>query len=581
MHEIRTLLRLAARRLETSAFLDHAHAIAVIAASIGLLLMIADRVGASAFVPWTWVAPSLLVLAAVVATLRWIGRRRSESQVAGVLDDRLDLRDKLSTALHCEGRSDAFAQAAVADAVAVARDPKTREFTRRRLAVAAPGGWWISPMVVVVALLVSLLDPLDIFGSEDEAEEQAEVINARAEIEENIEIVMKEISKSDALKAELEADLGELTDEGLDPDAPRAPEEVKRDAIKKASELNKRLNDILTGEKAQTAEAMREALKQMNTPESGDAKEFADALSKGDFNAAQKALQNLMDKVNKGDMTPEEKEALAKALEDMAKQLEQIAQQQKQLEDALKKAGLDPQLAQNPQALQQAIKNSQNLNQQQKQQLQQMMQAQQAASKMCQGLGQACKQMAAGMGQGTNGKQGQGQMGQGQMASQLSELEQMQMMLQQAQAAANQCQGMCQGLGMGMNQGNAQGMGNRGQGRGGKAPNAPTPWKTTIRKADVHTDPEGAIIARMLVDGPEHVGESKVELKQITAELTENWDEAQLEEQVPRPYQEAHKHYFGELTKLTEAQRVAGEAADGDTGADDAAESAESTGDGG
>ena len=44
----------------------------------------------------------------------------------------------------------------------------------------------------------------------------------------------------------------------------------------------------------------------------------------------------------------------------------------KKMEDALKQAGMDPNLANNPQALKQALQDNKNLTPQQKKQLQQM-----------------------------------------------------------------------------------------------------------------------------------------------------------------------------------------------------------------
>ena len=50
--------------------------------------------------------------------------------------------------------------------------------------------------------------------------------------------------------------------------------------------------------------------------------DLADALAKGDFAAAKKALEELMDKLQKGDLTEEQKKLTAEQLEQIAKQLE-------------------------------------------------------------------------------------------------------------------------------------------------------------------------------------------------------------------------------------------------------------------
>ncbi len=549
MNDIRTILRIAVRRIELRAFFGRAHQVAVWFAAAALLLMLIDRMPAASFIPWLWVGPALGVVALGVALAWWARGRRSEIQVAVAVDERLDLREKLSTALHCHGRDDAFAQAAIEDAVRTARNPGVREQVGRRFAVTAPRRWWVSPALVLAVVAASLLPQGDLFANETPLD--VEVVKARKQADESIDAVIKAIEEQPQLSAELSDLLGDLTKEGTDPDALRTPEQVKRDAIKKVTDLSKRLDEIVNGEKGMTAEAVNRALQQLKSPPDGPAKDLADALARGDFQAARQSLAELHAKARNGQLTEEQKRQAAAQLQDLADQLEKLAQQQQQLEDALKQAGLDPQLAQNPKALEQALRDNPNLTDQQKQQLQQMAQAQQAAGKMCSSLGQACQGMAQGM-------MGQGQLGQG-MSQQLTQLEQMQMLLQQAQAAANACQGQSQGLGQGLSMEaalqqwmNAQGgaFGNPGRGAGGKAPIAPTPTRTRIVQAPIKTT-EGDIIARQLIDGPQFVGESRKPVSEVVAEVVEGYDEALIDDQLPRKYHDAHKHYFGELDKRT------------------------------
>lgn len=550
MNEIRNLLKVAASRLNISAFLDRLHWVAIVAAGIALALMIADRVPANAFVPWKWVGPALLGLAAVVSIVWWRQRRASEQHVALVVDERLELREKLSTALCVQGRDDAFAQAAMEDGVNAARDPRTQELVRRRFKVEPPRLWWISPLLILCAMLMSIVPQMDLFRSDEPA--QSEIQQAKLEAKEAVDAIVNTIKQSPELEKELSAMLGEMGKDPVDPNAlMKTPKELKQDALKKATDIQKKLEEITSGEKGKTAEAMEKALSQLQKPEQDkDAQQLADALSNGDFQKAQEAIKNLMEKAEKGELSPEDKKAAANALENIAKQLEELAKQQQQLQEALKQAGLDPNLANNPQAMQQAIENAQNMNQQQKQELQKMAQAQQAAAQMCQGMAGACKNMAAGM----NGQQGKGAQGAQQAGKMLSDMEAMQQLLQQAKLAQGQCQGQCQGLGQGMAMGNKPGgaFGQRGQGRGGKAPIAPTPTGSKEAKAEVNTV-EGDIIAKTLFDGEQVRGESKAALVKVMEQTREGFDEGQQDEATHRKYQEAQQHYFGELEKLTKA----------------------------
>ena len=522
--------------------------------------------------PWVWMGPGLAVLALLLTARMWSRRRQTELQVAVEVDQRLDLREKLSTSLHVAGRDDPFARAAIEDAVTAARDPRTREQLRRRFAVESPGRWWLSPLVIAVAVGLWFVAPVNLFASD--VEDDADLTETVQQSDDAIEAVVKQIQNSPELREELSDLLGDLAKDATDPDALKTRQDVRRDAIKKLTDINKRLDEIINGPKGKTADAIENALAKLRTPPDGPAKDLAEALAAGDFKAAQEALAKLTEELQAGKLNEQQKEQLAKQLEDLAKQMQQLAQQQQQLEDMLQQAGLNPQLAQNPQALQQAIANNQNLNEQQKQQLQQMAQAQQAAQQMAKGLGQGLQQMAQGI------QQGQLNPG-GQLGQQLNQLEAMQQMMQQAMAAAAANQGQAWGLGQGLamqqamqmwKQGDGGAFGQRGHGRGGTAPIAPTPTGTRLVHSPSQTTP-GDIIARQFIDGPVIVGESKAKHSAVAAAISEGYDEAQADEQLPPKYWESHMHYFGELKKRVQAtsrdSEDGGDATDESAPADD------------
>lgn len=552
MHDIRTLLKLAARRLEINTFIEVLHWVAVVVAALALGLIIADRAPAATYMPWKWVGPALAAATLLAAFAMWYRRRPSELHVAVAVDERLDLREKISTALLCEGREDVFARAAVEDAVNAARDPRSRELIRRRFAFTAPRGWWATPAIVLLVMIIGFFGQWDLFRDDQTNAQNLQQVKNNAD--ESLKAIARVIAEKPELSKELAKELGDLSKDGPDPNALKTPEQINRDAMKKATELNKKLDDLINGDKSKTIEAVEKSLNQIKS-ENGPAKELSEALAKGDFTAAQKALNDLKDKAAKGELTEEQKKALAEQLDNLAKQLEQLANDQKKLEDALKQAGLDPQLAKNPQALQQAMQQNKNLNEQQKQQLQQMAQAQQAASQACKGMSQACKSMGQGM-KGGQSQMGQFQQGASKMGDQLSQMETLQQLLQEAKAAQGQCQGVCKGLGDGLSEFFSQktgvNKGGRGQAAGGKGQIAPTPTGTKQQKAETKTQ-EGDIIAKELFEGEIIRGESKAKLVEAKIAEARGYDEGMTEDQLPRQYQEAHKHYFGELDKLTKA----------------------------
>lgn len=561
MNELRTLLALARRRLEMGRLLSIASVVGIGLFGVALALVIADRLPGNSFMPWMWIFPALALAGAGACFVWWVRERPDEMHVAVCVDDRLDLREKISTALCCYQRDDAFAQAAVEDAVKVARDDKTRELVRKRFPVSPPPKWWVAPLVAIVAAGVWMLPQGNIFAKD--IEETQDFKEAKKSVDESIDVIIKAIEEQPELSQELKDMLEEMA-KTTDADVPRTAEQIRRDAIKKVTDLNRKLNELVSGERGMANKEAERNLKSID-PKEGPAFELTKAMAQSDFKGAQEALKELMQKFENGELNEQQREQVAQALEQAAQQLEQAMQQQGQLAQALQNAGLDAQLVNNPQALQQAIQNNQNLNEQQKQQLQQMVQAQQQAQQMCQGMAQGLGEMAQAMQQGQQG-QGAGD----KLQQQLNDMEMAQQMLRQAQAAANACQGQCQGLGqgLGMQQNQLQqltqsqggNMGQRGQGAGGQAPKAPAPFGTKLEQAtskQVGND----VIGRQLVDGPQIVGESTAKLESVAAIIEETFEEALSEEQLPPKYHDINQVYFGELKKITEAKQREAQAA--------------------
>jgi len=293
-------------------------------------------------------------------------------------------------------------------------------------------------------------------------------------------------------------------------------------------------------------------------------------------------------------------------LQKLAEQMDQLAKQSKALEGALKQAGMDPNLANNPAALKQALQDAQNLTPAQKQQLQQMAQAMARAGKMMQNMSGAMKQMAQGM----PGGQQPGRMpGAGKMGDQLSQMEMMQQQMNSLQQTIAGIQGQCKGLGQGMGMANKPGLGQgqamaqwqammeqmgpgnkggmvrHGRGNGGRASRLATKGSTTPDKVNVERQ-QGPIIGETYIESDGQIrGESRAAfLKQV--ETASNRSRQELENnKIGVQYEDAVKHFFGELealAKTTNAEVVTTEdgssssSSSGDSGND----SAESSGDG-
>jgi len=564
VQEIRVLLAIARSRLNRERVCAYAAWIAVPLGMVLILLAVADRLGPQPIVPWIWVLPVIVSVSVLLIAFHFVRGGESDEEIAAEVDRRLDLRDRFTTALAFRDRDEAFAQAAVADAVRLARLPQTRERVRRFFPVTSPKQWWHGPGLGVIAAGLLLLPQLSMLGGDEDDLEQAML--AAAEVRDEVDSVVQRIAEMSQLREELGDMLDQMGDAKEDMRSGMGKaEEIRRDGVRRMTDLAERLDELVRGERGQTLDALERMTAKLDVSDSGLARDMADAIRAGDFAAAAEALERMMEQLREG-MDPEAAAAMAEAVADIAKQLEALAQQQQALEEALAQAGLDPDLAGgNLQDLERAIEQAQGMTDAQKQQLRDLARAQAQACAMCQGLGQALQDAAQAMAGGdADGAQA--------AAEQLGRMEALQELIRQAQAA----QGMCEnpGAGMGRGLGLAQaieqwrqggGMGERGIGAGGRAELAPTPTQRVAVREQVEVG-EGEMIARMLVEGVPVRGESKARLIEVVARASRGLEEAINEESLPRRYHEAQKHYFGELEARARALRERSEpASDGDS----------------
>lgn len=553
---------------------------ATIAAAIALLAAFLAGKLLPIEMPEWWITSVVISVCALAAVaIRAAIQPPTALEAAIEADQALGLRDRLSIAVASRGSDDPFAQAAVADAERRAADPALRATLRRTLRPGTPQGWWWAIPVIVVAVLVEALVPAISWTPSANAEES---VAARDEANE----ALAELDTAIREQPELESALGDsdlLGEDGEDPfEALEDPEEIRLEAIRRMTALEERLESVLAGEDAAAAEAMRDALSELDVPSEGLAQELALAMRLGDYAKASEAIEAMRERFEKspeeGGLTDEERQALANELEKLAEQLEKLAAEQQSLDEALRAAGVDPAQAgelspEDLERLQQALENAANLNESQRQELMKMAQAAQRSQSQSKAMSEAMKQMASQCQGGQNAPEGQNsQSGEfGSDARQmLSQMQSMQQMLQQARAAQSACRAKARGLGSQgfMRPGSGEsdepgpGMGGRGRGRGGVAPRAETETANEIvREAGVMR--EGDVIMRTLIEGEIEVGEASVPLERIERNLEASAPGAATEEDpVPPHLREAHRHYFGSLKKLVKPATPASSGSD-------------------
>jgi myosin heavy subunit len=560
-----------------------------------LLLVIVERLFHFGIPPMTfWVGLGLVAIIAIVMTFM---RSPTRQAAAVALDDRLDLKEKFSTALSVRAMEDPFAQAVVRDAENTAQ----RVRLDGHFGVNFPTIGYFAIAAVVLALLTFMFFPSwDLLGREQkkEAKRQDEI-----KIADNKVMVKDAIAKLERIppaladheqvklaKAEL---MKLLADPGRDRSA--AARKVM-DAMDKADQgLKEKAKENKNFAQAQANQKM---FKSMNVPidQKGPVADAHRELVKGDYEEAVKKLDEAVKELEK--MSPKEKEEAAKQMQNMAQQLQQMANDPRQMEklaEQMKQAGANQQqIKQMQQAMQQAAQNPQDkqaqqqmqqlqqqlaqqmqqagMNQQQIQQMQQaMQQAQQGANAQAQanGMAQAAQQMAQAMQQAAqNGGAQNGQQmadAQKQMAEQLQQmqgaaqdakqLQQMQQAMQQAMAqAAGQCDGNGDKPGNKPGQGawkagdpnnnQGAGMGGPGQGFGGQGQKTGAPYSTKEELSKSYYDEKGKHLASIYVKDRSIKGESKLKLQEvIKAGEADEGDDVD-DSRADRRTQEVQRRYF-------------------------------------
>jgi len=526
------------------------------------LALLAQRVFAFPF-EWT-VAWGVALGAACVSALGWtIATRPDRAAVARRVDDGAGLRESLATALALGDASDAWSAAAMNDARERAKAVRLHD----ALPVRAPRRWW-APLAPAAAFALAwfLLPQWDALGAlkqrQGEQQKEIELVAAKTQAEEaqrKIEATLRELGLDEA-----------LPDNAPEVDAPQpaTPEEVRRSAIRKLTTVKEQLAKLKESPAALAAEQMKDRLSQLRQPGQGPLNETVSKMQRGDFAGARESLEQLQKKLADGELSPEQRAALEQQMRNLAQQLDALAQRADELRDALRQAGMNPDLANNPEALQQALEqNPQNLSDQQREQLQNLAQATKQSRGQCQNMGQCAGQGAAGMA-GMSDALSQMEMAAAQgagagkaMADALAQLESLAQLDQQAAGdmmsmldkfQQGQKQGAWQSGGSGgqPNPGGKPG-GGRGQGQGAGANYQDGAFNTKQDKA-ASKNLGGPVVGRMFVEGVQIRGESKAQFQAAATAAEAAAAEAIDERRVPREHQDAIKRYFGRLKRAVE-----------------------------
>jgi hypothetical protein len=597
MDKIRALILLARRQLRLAHTAEAVATGLVAAAILAALLTGYAKLSPHAILTSTMFASAITgafaVSVIVVLSLR-AREAPTEATLALRIDERLHLSERLTTALALERSTDAYARCAVSDAVESASKPDAAKRVKAAFPVRIPDRAYWATSALAASIGLQIFAPVYAWPIAEDVEAEPVKLAQKKASTDAIERVKQELESSKALPTEIKSALAKVAANADEKTGDEPTEDARREAIKRMGDLQKKLDALHDRPDARTNDALKQDLSSLEKQD-GEVAKFAEALSKGDFAAAKQELGELTKKLESGEMT------------EAAKSLEALAEKQESLKKALEEAGLDSQLANNAEALERAIAENNNLNEQQRAELKKAAAGAKASQKALKQMAKSAKSAAKpkqqqqqqkpgqqqqqqkpgeggdspnpgqNPGEGKSGESGQPQEGQqsegnesggeglAELAESLSELEITEQMLAEAEALSNMSESESQSLGEGMckggncnNPGDAQGskMGQgtqrgmaSGRAQGGNTGKSKTPTGVKSQKAKSNTV-GGDIIARQLIENPNpEIGESMIPSESISEAVDGGAGVAVSEEQVPSHLKEAHQHYFGTLKR--------------------------------
>ena len=484
----------------------------------------------------TWqvlaLAGSLLMGATAAATWAYLTRRPSLT-AAIEIDQRFQLKERISSALAlpADQRETEAGQALVADAMRRAeRVDVGSQFSM------SPGRGILLPLVpgllaVLIALLVS---PAVV---ENPAQAKADPAEVRQQVKRSTDALRRKMQqrREEAKKMGLK-DAEQMFDRLLkgSKDMEAKPSDRKQTLVK----LNELARQIQSRRKqVGGADEIRKQLNQMKNIDRGPADKFSKAVADGNFKQAIEELKKLQQQMAKGDLNDEQKQQLARQMEQMQKRLERLAEAHQQAMDNLQKQ------------VDQARQNGQNEMAdklaEQLAKLQQQMPQMDQLRDMADQLNQCAQCMKDGQPEDAAQAMQNMQNALNDLQQQADELKVLEDAMEQLADARNQMNcPACQGAGCEMCQagqgGSKAGRGHVAQGPPGEEIDA-TFYDTKVRQ---QVRPRGDFIVTDLVDGPNTKGRVGEVVKQEFQPPEQGSTDPLSGVRMPRKHSEFAREYF-------------------------------------
>ena len=532
-------------RCSVNLLLRHTARVLVAAGIIAVLTVLTERLLALSVINYTTILSFWAVVTVAILVL-WLGRQPSRMQVSLLLDDRLGLRERVSTTLALSDVDDPFANAARNEA----RNRAGHADIRGHFPI-KPSKCWIYALsvwltVMVLSMFMPQKDLLGFLRQKEEAEQKTEQLEqAKVAIKEAADPVKSTVERLG--EPELADALATLdqTPEGA------KPEEVKRQAIRKLGDLSDKIQNMQNTAQLDSVDMLRKMFKQLRGSADPFSQKLRLALAKGNFAQASNLLDQLQKELAEGKLAPDQQKALSRQLQELAKRLAELGEKNDEFEKELEKLGLDKKLAKlSGDQLRQALQKK-GLSSEKLEELLRKAAASQSAMSRCSGLGRAMA--ACGLG-------GLSADDLAAVMDQLDDMESLQQQLMLTQATLDEIaraigclgEGMCDGPG-GYGPFAEGWTGQPGCGTGGPGIGW-GPRKTddsgaiaTKRVRTANKPGQGPVIASWYFKESQIKGEARRQFAEVVQAARDGAAEAVSENEIPRRYEDAIKTYFGQL----------------------------------
>ncbi len=545
MNDLRNQVRRAQRRLLTQLFLS-----IVPWTLFGALLLAGVAIGLKKLTPlpvegqtWTvsWLAGGVLGGLALAGIMTYL--RRSDALDAAIeIDHRCGLKERVSSCLSLtqEELETEAGQALMQDALRRVANVDVDEQFR-----VSANRWAVLPAIAAAftfgLMLLTDAQPDPTSGAQAATVKvEKRVLNSTENLKKKLEERQKKAIEQGLKDAD---ELFNKLEQGIDSLHSKEDVDQKQALVKLndlARDLQQRQQQLLD------RDDLQKQLNALKDIKQGPADRMAKAMKQGDFKAALNELQQLQDKLNKGELDKEEAEQLRQQLGEMQERLQQVAQAHEQAKQELQR--------QIQQKLAQGDRKAAGDLQKKLDQLAQQDRQMASLDKLAQKLGECSQAMQSG--QMEQAAQALGQLAtdiEG-MQQELAEMQLLEDTLEQIASAkdamtcencngmgCSECQGDMMGMGQGMNGMNGMGMG-EGQGRGDR-PEEET--GTGFYDSQVRAQPgRGKAVATGIAFGPNKPGQALEEIKNEIESGRHANDDPLTGQRLPKAQRDLTREYF-------------------------------------